>query len=174
MSQLRTNSIVPVGGIPAGASGGGIIQVVRASYATQTSSASASWVTIFSASITPRSSSSKILVNPVCTWHSSSNGGYLRVARGGNIIEGSSSGQASQGVCHAGTLYGNGEFMTYSTTQSSWMVIDSPATTSSITYDVQMYAASGCTVYINRNQYNSNRIYDPAGISFLTLMEVSG
>ena len=174
MSQLRTNSIVPVGGIPAGASGGGIIQVVRASYATQTSTAAASWTTIFSASITPRSSSSKILVNAFCTWHSSNNGGYLRVARGGNIIEGSSSGQASQAVCHAGTLYGNADFLTYGTTQSSWMVIDSPGSTSSLTYDLQAYAASACTVYINRNQFNNNRIYDPAGISFLTLMEVSG
>lgn len=174
MSQLRTNSIVPVGGIPAGASGGGIIQVVRASYATQTSSTSASWVNVFSASITPKSSSNKILIHATCTWHSSNNGGYLRVARGGNIIEGSSSGQASQAVCHAGTLYGNADFLTYGTTQSSWMVIDSPASTSSLTYAVEMYAASACTVYINRNQFNNNRIYDPAGISFLTLMEVSG
>ena len=30
MSQLKVNSIVPVGGLPSGASGGGIIQVVQA------------------------------------------------------------------------------------------------------------------------------------------------
>lgn len=29
MSQIRTNSIVPSGGVPAGADGGGIIQVVE-------------------------------------------------------------------------------------------------------------------------------------------------
>ena len=174
MSQIKVDSIVPSGGLPAGADGGGIIQIVRASYDTQTSSTSASWTTIFSANITPSSSSSKILITAFCSWHSSNNGGYLRVARSGNIIEGSSEGQASQGVCHAGPLYGGSDFLNYSTTNSSWTVIDSPSTTSQVTYDLQAYAASGCTMYINRNKYNSNRIYDPAGISFLTLMEVTG
>ena len=173
MSELRTNRIVPRDGLPSGADGGGIIQIVRASYDTQTSSSTGSWTTIFSANITPSSSSSKILITPYCSWHANSNGTYLRVARGGNIIEGSSGGQASQGVGHAGGVYGSSDFMNYSITNTSWTVIDSPATTSQITYDVQMICGSGSTIYINRNQYNDNRFYDPAGISFLTLMEVT-
>ena len=173
MSQIKVDSIVPSGGLPAGADGGGIIQIVRASYDTQTSSSATSWTTIFSANITPNSSSSKILITAFCSWHANYNGSYLRVARGGNIIEGSSGGQSSQGVCHAGTLYGGSDFLNYSTTNSSWTVIDSPATTSQITYDVQAYAATGGTVYINRNTQNADRIFDPAGISFLTLMEVT-
>ena len=65
-------------------------------------------------------------------------------------------------------------FLNFGFTNTSWTVIDSPATTSQITYDVQMICGSGSTIYINRNVYNDNRFYDPAGISFLTLMEVSG
>jgi hypothetical protein len=63
MSQLRTNSIVPVGGIPAGASGGGVVQIVEGSTITQVESSFSSETNLgLSASITPRSSSNKILI----------------------------------------------------------------------------------------------------------------
>ena len=64
MSQLRTNSIVPVGGIPAGASGGGIIQVVQTVKTDDASTTSNSYtdITGLSVTITPRSTSNKILI----------------------------------------------------------------------------------------------------------------
>jgi len=65
MSQVRTNSLVPVGGIPAGASGGGIIQCVYALKTdTQSFANNSSFNDIsgLSVSITPRSSSNKVLV----------------------------------------------------------------------------------------------------------------
>jgi hypothetical protein len=73
MSQLRTNSIVPVGGIPAGASGGGIIQVVDASTSTATSTTSTipfdstipqstEGTELLTVSITPRSTSNKLII----------------------------------------------------------------------------------------------------------------
>ena len=66
MSQLRTNSIVPLDGLPAGASGGGIIQVVTNHVSTSLSEsvgANTDGTTkLLSVLITPTSTSSKILV----------------------------------------------------------------------------------------------------------------
>ena len=67
MSELRTNKIYPRDGLPAGASGGGIIQVVESSLSNSgaTSTTSTSLVeTGLQATITPSSASNKIL----CIW----------------------------------------------------------------------------------------------------------
>jgi hypothetical protein len=173
MSQLRTNSIVPLDGLPAGASGGGIVQVVQTSYATQTTSTSSSWTTIFSASITPRSTNNKILIHASVLWGFNYNGEYCRVANGTTPIQVSSSGLASQVAGHAGSHYGESNFLNYNSARESWIVVDSPGSTSAQTYNFQVIANGG-TVYINRNQFHSARVFDPAGISFLTLMEISG
>ena len=67
MSQIRTNSIVPAGGVPAGASGGGIIQIVQAvktdTFTTTAGNGVFVDLTGLSISITPRSASNKILVS---------------------------------------------------------------------------------------------------------------
>ena len=60
MSQIKVNSIVPVGGLPSGASGG-IIQIVQGSTTSSTSDTGGTFVdTNISATITPSSSSNKI------------------------------------------------------------------------------------------------------------------
>ena len=63
MSQLKVNSIVPVGGLSSGANGG-IIQVVQSvkTDTFSTSSSSFTDITGLSATITPSSNSNKILV----------------------------------------------------------------------------------------------------------------
>ena len=64
MSQIKVNSIVPASGLPAGASGGGIIQCVSTTKTDTTTQSSTSFTDIpgLSVSITPSSNSSKILV----------------------------------------------------------------------------------------------------------------
>ena len=63
MSQLKVNSIVPVGGLPSGANGG-IIQVVSATKTDTASFSSTSFQSIsgLSVTITPSSNSNKILI----------------------------------------------------------------------------------------------------------------
>ena len=62
MSQIKVNSIIPVGGVPTGG-GGGIIQTVIASTTTHFSTSSTSYVdTGVTANITPTSATSKILI----------------------------------------------------------------------------------------------------------------
>ena len=62
MSELRTNKIYPKNGLPSGAWGGGIIQIAYGSYDGSALSITSS-TDIVSATITPQSSSSKILVD---------------------------------------------------------------------------------------------------------------
>jgi len=61
-SELRVDRIIPVNGVPTGG-GGGVIQVVNTTFVTALSGTVASRVdTGLSLTITPTSSSSKILV----------------------------------------------------------------------------------------------------------------
>ena len=61
MSQLKVNSIVPVGGLTSGANGG-IIQVVQTAKTDTASTTSNSLSDLMTATITPSSNSNKILL----------------------------------------------------------------------------------------------------------------
>ncbi len=88
MSQLKVNSIIPVAGVPTGG-GGGIIQVVQAvkdDTATFTTT-SFTDITGLSASITPTSSSSKILVEAfVYVSNIGNTTGMINIVRGSTNI----------------------------------------------------------------------------------------
>ena len=66
MSQLKVNSIVPVGGLPAGATGGGIIQIVKSEKTDVVSSTTLNSFTDLTGAnvtITPSSNSNNCLWN---------------------------------------------------------------------------------------------------------------
>lgn len=53
--------------------------------------------------------------------------------------------------------------------------MDAPATTSPVTYDIQMAAYNGHTAYLNRNATWQNSItggYDATPVSTFTVMEI--
>ena len=168
MSQLRTNSIVPVGGIPAGASGGGIIQSVNFNYTTGQTFSSISdgsfQDTGLTASITPRSTSNKIIVIVCATFQSA----YTSTANVGcalGLKRGASTITSRYGV-HTATI-SNGETLA---PLGSFTYLDSPATTSSTTYTVQIAPVGGTqTCYFNRNYSVSTGF-----TSTITLLEISG
>jgi hypothetical protein len=124
------------GGVPtwaAAAGGGKVLQVVNATYSTATTSASTSFAdTGLSASITPSSASSKVLVivNQAGVQKSdqnSTNGCYINLVRGSTQIVADFAGAAGftntllfNYIGSVGTCY-----------------LDSPATTSSTTYKTQ-------------------------------------
>ena len=88
MSELRTNRIVPRDGLPSGASGG-IIQMVQTIKTDTFATTSTSFVDVgLSASITPTSSSNKVLVRAVVCAGNGQSGSdnKIRVLRGSTVI----------------------------------------------------------------------------------------
>ena len=55
--------------------------------------------------------------------------------------------------------------------------LDTPATTSAITYGVRLHntnASDAQTIAVNRNWRDDNQNYEPRGISTITVMEIAG
>ena len=152
-SQLRVDKIVPVDGVPTGG-GGGIIQVVQTVKQDQFTTSSTSYVDVtgMSATITPKFSTSKILVMVMTTVQQTGTRTRFDIhnSTSGGRISGSSNGmQGAEGTsinmpCHMSFLH-------------------SPATTSATTYKLQMLNTGGSTSYFNASTHTGT----------LTLMEVS-
>ena len=178
MSQLRTNSIVPIGGIPAGASGGGIIQVVQTVRTGTESLSIASGaisgdLTGLTASITPRSTSNKILVSVGVNCSADSNVCYLYLYRGGAVVSGAIGDAAGSRVRVSATGWtsnnAQGETVNFE-------YLDAPASTSALTYSLRIGHSSGITRTTNINYAygdTDNATYARA-MSYIILMEVSG
>lgn len=139
---------------------GTVIQVVNATYSTQTSTSSSTYSdTGLTASITPSSSSSKILIfvdlNVYKDTTNTSMG--LKLVRNSTDLY---TIDTFAGYTNAADAVGVGSV--------SSNYLDSPATTSSTTYKVQFKSMNGTNgVYINNNGYG-------AITSTITLMEIAG
>jgi hypothetical protein len=166
MSILKTNAITTLAGKPILNSTGSILQIVSAFKNDEFTTSSTSYVDVtgFNATITPSSSSSKILVLITIGGVSNSTTATcsFRVFRGGTWI--------AQPASAPGN--GAGSFTSWNTTYAptaSFNFLDSPATTSATTYKLQMVVDGG-TGYFNRHP--TNVLYNST--SSLTLMEISG
>ena len=132
MSELRTNKIVPRDGLPSGAIGGGIIQVVRAqnTSANQTASTSSTWTDVQpTVTITPTRSSNLVIIETsvMCIANSNAYVGF-RLLRGSTAIR---------------EWWGYHNDGSYTPFQGPGKHIDTPATTSATTYKFQIYASGG-------------------------------
>ena len=177
MSELRTNRIVPRDGLPSGSSGG-IIQVVHTNTSAHTYSNSTSYtdITGVTATITPKFSSSKILIQCSLAIGKEDNHSMMgRIVRNGSAISGSG------GVAESG--HGNQEdgvwWLVRTSTHSAnpLMVnyLDSPASTSALTYKAQGKTTSASYPFaINRTVSSNDNEYATPAFSMITLMEISG
>ena len=165
MSELRTNRIVPRDGLPSGSSGG-IIQVKQTVDSTTETITDTNYNDAggLSVSITPTRSDSKILImatTNVQAFRSAQevSGGLRLVRDSTEIIE-----YPYAFVLESGTS-GNGRIF-YNTNHSA-TYLDSPSTTSAVTYKVQLkvYGTSNS----QRLSYNQN-----SSKSTILVMEVSG
>ena len=168
MSELRTNRIVPRDGLPSGSSGG-IIQVKQVikkdQFTTSNNTSNYTDLTGLSVDITPTRSDSKILIE-AHIYNSNSNAvNFFRILRGDTFIE-QPSGTSSSGAGYNAHGFAYFDHSFQDTTVIK--ILDSPATTSSTTYKVQM-AVTGATGTINKF-YNTSNYY---GISTIQLYEVS-
>jgi len=177
MSQIRTNSLVPIGGIPAGASGGGIIQVVQ-TVKTDTFTASTasggetSDITGLTASITPRSTSNKILISISLNCFVPDNNCQVTIFRNSTRLTAATGDAASNRARCSFSVFGmNGELAV-----GGYKFLDSPASTSAQTYSVRMLNPSSITRTMGVNISVSDPDLARHGrfSSTIILMEVSG
>jgi len=175
MSQLKVNSIVPVGGLPSGANGG-IIQVVnvlKTDAFSATTANSFTDITGLSLSITPSSNSSKILVlsNIYGRADASSGSAVKIVCSAGSAIIATDFGSR---VATNGGEAGDNNLPAHDVNPIHQnTLLFSPATTSAVTVKAQYRLQGGGTFYINRSETDSNSTGYIRTVSTITAMEVS-
>ena len=157
MSTLKVKGISAPTGYKLAMPAGHILQVVSAENATSVSTTSTSYVTTgLTANITPSSTASKILIQVSGCLDNNANGrqGFIAFYRGSTNLSGGS-------MNAHGSLYTND---TRALSNLSAQHLDSPSTTSAITYSVRFKCPDGGEV-----EWNTQGV-----ISNITLMEVAG
>ena len=154
-------------GFPAGS----VLQVVSATK-TDTFSTSSSYtsVTGLSASITPSSSTSKVLIMVSLGGLSANNSSFkMGMYRGATpIYVGDTAGSRTSVSAQGQTS------LTYEVQSTAWSYLDSPATTSATTYQVYLGSNGSVTVYLNRTARDNNTSAEDArSASSIILMEVA-
>tara|TARA_R100000278_G_scaffold8162_1_gene10319 strand:+ start:708 stop:1346 length:639 start_codon:yes stop_codon:yes gene_type:complete len=156
---------------------GKILQVVQAVKTDTFSSNSTSYadVTGMSAAITPSSSSNKVKVTVVlrCSMSQSDRWSSYILLRDSQILfDGTADNSRTQcslwHINFEGTGNGN------SLGDKNLTFLDSPSSTSALTYKLQVKVQSGATGYVNRSGNDANADYAPRTSSSITLEEVAG
>ena len=169
-SSSSNNLVLTSGGGVTGA--GKILQVVQTlkTDAFTTTSTSAVDITGMSVTITPSSSSNKVLVTVnLAMGTEDDNFTYARLLRGSTELA----------VADAASDRPRPLFMVYNTNEGiietrSFTFLDSPSTTSATTYKMQLNCSTSGNAYINRSyRDNDASTYDPRLPSTITAMEVA-
>ena len=159
--------------------GGKILQVVSTTKTDTFSTTSTSFtdVTGFSVNITPSSSSNKVLVTGLVTFGGSDGEAYGYTFNLARVIGGSETdiciADAASNRTRAtlGTQgFNNGD----ATMGHSLNFLDSPSTTSQVTYKVRARAENPKTLYVNRgNEADGDTAITSRFVSTITVMEVA-
>lgn len=177
MSTLKTNAIQNTSGKPILNSTGGILQVVEG-IKTDTfySGTSETDVDIgLQASITPSSSSSKILICVTLGKVSGLNNNVFRILRNGSFFKSPAS--ASNRPLRHFSSSNQGSDANHANGGFGMTLLDSPGTTSALTYKVQgrpeVISGQGLGINRSHNDNNTNTGYSARCVSTIVLMEVS-
>jgi hypothetical protein len=174
MSLLKVNNIQTITGTP---NRGKILQVVQTYYDTPTSQSISAQnytdITGMSATITPSSTNSRILIH--ARWFGESSATNedtgFGLKRNGSIIGAPlSTGSRAAVMTTASINYFNDNSSTPESAQL-WYV-DSPSSTSSTTYTMWNSNNSAVTLYINRTVTDTNTFNFERGTCAMILMEV--
>ena len=189
MSRLVTNAIrstaassdamtIDSAGKPSFPNGGvgKILQVMQAVKTDVFTSNSTSYtdVTGLSLAITPSSASSKVLINISFNHQTNAQDRWraFRIRRDSTtLFVGNADGTRTQASVHSGLASGSGDAVTQQ--NSSIQFLDSPNTTSAVTYKLQGKCQSGAYFVINRSRVDDNADYIGRTASSITLMEVA-
>ena len=171
MAATKLTGQVPDANAPSGS----VIQVVSTFFTTGASSTSRTFADVsgFSASITPTSTSSKILIIGQLTGTpNTASTGYelgVRVTRNGTSV-GNNPVNSTYGALSSRGMAGSEGSDT-----TNFCYLDSPSSTSALTYQVQFICGEGVTYYINQS-YNQGYVgsYQVTGASSIILLEIAG
>jgi|TARA_R100001480_G_scaffold152132_1_gene153911 hypothetical protein len=176
MSLIKTDAIQTLAGKPIVNSTGSVLQVVS-TVKTDTFSTNSTMadVTGLSVTITPSSSSNKILILVQIGIAGEDSGTGVRLLRGStNILIGDT---ASSRSLHSST----GQYMTsssphqYNIANTPIMFLDSPNTTSATTYKVQAgNIGASVATYVNMTRYDLDNGNASRSASTITAMEIAG
>ena len=176
MSTLEVKAIQAPTGYDLQMPSGHILQVLSATKTDTFTTTSTSFVDVtgLSVSITPSSTSSKILVlADVFLSNSSATGRtFIRAVRDSTSI--AIGDAASSRISCSASFYGTtNETAGYDGEKSAFTYLDSPSSTSALTYKIQIHARSS-TGTLNRNGNDGDGDYSPRTASTITVMEVQG
>jgi hypothetical protein len=179
ITTLQTGAIQTVAGKPILNSTGSILQVVQTvktdTFSTSSGTGSPATITGFSASITPSSTTNKVLVyvsigqlsgNSDTTW------GIFMFRNGTKIFSGDVAGSRASGSIAGGIPSTGG---TWRGNPALIMYLDSPSSTSAVTYTFSLGSNGSSIVYFNQDGRDTNAANDATRTaSSIILMEVSG
>ena len=153
----------------------GVGKVLQVVMGTKTDRATASTgqgvlTDIVNASITPSSTSSKILVQVMLTvtTYNSSDGAFAGIKRGSTVIT-QGSAPETRTACATG---GGNSGTAYNVNTISMSYLDSPSTTSATTYYGSANKRNGGTLYINRAYDDTDGVSRASAICTIILMEI--
>jgi len=154
---------------------GNIIQVVQATKTDVASTTSSSFATIsgLTVNITPSATSSKVLVTVDVKIGNNGAGAYLRILRDSTVVYAGDA-ATDRTPCLMQTYGGadTGEGL-YGMALYVGSFLDSPNTTSQVTYAVQWMRMNSATLYTNRVGSETHTQYEGRGASSITAQEVA-
>ena len=161
-SELRVDKIIPTAGVPTGGAGGVVQTIIGTDNREQINFSTSSETTLMTATITPKSTSSKILVLVTCAGVGAQGGTWWRM-RLYKTIGGTKT--YLPAIADYVNLQGDNGDTHYPCTSQ----IDSPGTTNAVTYTVSGERRSGSgNMYFNHQGGHSDEAE-----SNIVLMEVS-
>jgi len=171
--RLNNQSLTSVTTLPAGV-GGKVLQIVSTNKTDTFSTTSTSFVDVtgLSVQITPSATSSKILITGALIGSATYHFFFARLMRDSTqvLVPDSTGNRSTANFGFATQVASN-----YMPQTNTIHALDSPSSTSALTYKIQIEAASG-TSYVNRTDRDTDNTggYDMRGVSTITAIEIEG
>lgn len=151
-SSITGSQSIPKAALPTGS----VLQVISTADSVQRSTSNGTWTASgMSVTITPTSATSKIFVQfSTCIYKNTDASGYLTIYRNSTNLAG---GQNQLNMINVVDRY----------VPCAMSYLDSPASTSALTYEVYYYKTGSANIYINATNNN-------ATVGAITVMEIAG
>jgi len=154
--------------------GGKVGQVVQTHFTTQSQMSSSSFAAISGCTvdITPSATSSKVFVMiSLCAGVNQASYGFFKLFRDSTLI-GSGSDSSNRIGCNFSISQNDGDNTSDGVKQVNYHYLDSPSSTSALTYTVQASTFSNSTITYNKTPDNSDNGRTAQGSSVITVIEV--